>query len=103
MIFLSQLTFFGLTPDYRKALFTQINEIIYYGGGGYDWHTIYGMPIWLRKFTYQSLAEIKQKEADANKKASQGDNQIDLANPDKSKLPPNSVKPPSYITKASKK
>jgi hypothetical protein len=61
------LTFFGLTSEYRKSLFKQIHEIVYYGGGGYDWYTVYKMPIWLRKFTYQSIVECKQKESDAYK------------------------------------
>ncbi len=61
------------------------------------------MPIWLRNFTYNKIVETKQKEADIVKKSSQSSDQIDLANPDKSKLPPNTIKPPSYVTKASKK
>lgn len=61
------------------------------------------MPIWLRNFTYNKIVETKQKEADVFKKSSQSSDQIDLANPDKSKLPPNTIKPPSYVTKASKK
>jgi len=61
------------------------------------------MPIWLRNFTYNKIVEVKQKEADVIKKSSQSSDQIDLANPDKSKLPPNTIKPPSYVTKASKK
>jgi hypothetical protein len=32
------------------------------------------MPIWLRKFTYQQIAEYKQEESDAIKKASSGKN-----------------------------
>ena len=100
------LTFFGLTSEYRKSLFKQIHEIVYYGGGGYDWYSVYNMPIWLRKFTYQSIVECKQKESDAYKgvkSSNKGTTQIDMANPDKSKLPPNTIKPPSYVTKASKK
>lgn len=64
---------------------------------------VYNMPIWLRNFTYKSIADEKKKEADSYKKSSKSSDQIDLANPDKSKLPPNTIKPPSYVTKASKK
>ena len=102
----SQLTFFGLTSEYRKSLFKQIHEIVYYGGGGYDWHTIYEMPIWLRKFTYKSIVENKQQESDAHKgvTSSQSNNtQIDLANPDKKKIPNKQVTPPNYVTRTSKK
>jgi hypothetical protein len=46
------LAFFGLTSNnigsFRAALFSQIHQIVFYGNGGYDWHTVYNMPIWLR-------------------------------------------------------
>lgn len=55
------LTFFGLTSDlakqYRVNLFTQIHEIVFHGQGGYDWGTVYNMPIWLRKFTFHKMKE----------------------------------------------
>ncbi len=54
-------TFFSLTPneaaEYRQNLFTQLHEIVFHGNGGYDWHTVYEMPIWLRKFTYKKIAD----------------------------------------------
>ena len=52
-------TFFGLTsntaPLVRKQLFKTIHNIVFHGNGGYDYHTIYDMPIWLRKFTFQEI------------------------------------------------
>ena len=55
------LAFFGLTseiiPQVRANLFTQIHEIVFHGQGGYDWGTVYNMPIWLRKFTFHKLKE----------------------------------------------
>jgi hypothetical protein len=67
------LTFFGLTydlaPQTRAAIFTQIHEIVFHGKGGYDWHTIYNMPIWLRKFTFNRLQNFysEEKESIENK------------------------------------
>lgn len=69
------LSFFGLTPDsapkIRKNLFTQIHEIVFHGKGGYDWHTVYNMPIWLRNYTFSLINEHYEKEKkayeDANK------------------------------------
>jgi len=53
------LAFFGLTSEvakqYRVILFTQIHEIVFHGQGGYDWGTVYDMPIWLRKFTFHQM------------------------------------------------
>ncbi len=55
------LTFFGLTSEIAKQsrvnLFTQIHEIVFHGQGGYDWETVYNMPIWLRKFTFHKMKE----------------------------------------------
>lgn len=60
------LTFFGLTydiaPQTRAAIFTQIHEIVFHGKGGYDWHTIYDMPIWLRRFTFSKIQEFYSDE-----------------------------------------
>ena len=72
------------------------------------------MPIWLRRFTYQEIVEIRNAKQEANnaaiKKNKKG-NSIDLANPNKANIPKQafsppttkSKSPPTYITKASKK
>jgi len=104
-LFLLLLTFFGLTskvaPQVRKNLFTQIHEIIFHGNGGYNWYDVYNMPIWLRKFTFNSINKYFQDQNEAQEKSQ---NDIDLSNPDKGKLPERSKVPiPSYVTKASKK
>lgn len=61
------LPFFGLTPkivpEVRKQLFTQIHEIVFHGKGGYDWSTVYNMPVWLRKFTFFQIKEFYENEA----------------------------------------
>lgn len=87
-------------------MFTQIHDILYYGNGGYDYTTVYNMPLWLRKFTYQKIAKYKQAEADAMKgnSSNSGTTNIDMANPDKSKIPDRrTISPPTYVTRASKK
>jgi len=72
------------------------------------------MPIWLRRFTYQEIVEIRKAQQEAEKaaysKAKKGSS-IDFSNPDKSKIPkqafsPPTTKsktPPTYTTRASKK
>ena len=68
--FLLDLAFFGLTseiaPQYRANLFTQIHEIVFHSQGGYDWGTVYNMPIWLRKFTFAKLREYYDKQNQQN-------------------------------------
>ncbi len=75
------LGFFGLTLEnsqvYRKNLFTQIHNIVFHGNGGYDWFTIYNMPIWLRKFTFN---EINEYNKDQNERANKSKNKDSLVN-----------------------
>ena len=96
------LAFFGLTseivPQVRKALFNQIHEIVFHGQGGYDYNTVYNMPIWLRKFTFNKIKEWYDRSKDNKNEDSwlSGEAKQDAA---KNKQ----VKPPTYVTKASKK
>ena len=73
--------FFTLTSEeiviHRRNLFTQIHEIVFHGQGGYDWETVYNMPIWLRKFTFDRInkyyndkhqAQQAQQSKNPNKK-----------------------------------
>jgi hypothetical protein len=70
------LAFFGLTSktaqEFRKSIFDQIHQIIFHGKGGYDWETVYSMPIWLRKYTFKLIKdhydeEVKQIESSKSK------------------------------------
>ncbi len=63
------LAFFGLTSDNiapaRASLFNQIHQIVFYGKGGYDWYTVYNMPIWLRRWTFNEIKNHYEEEKDA--------------------------------------
>lgn len=69
-----------------------IHEIVFHGKGGYDWGTVYNMPIWLRKFTFQSIQEYYQQVNQQQSKKAKTKPQ--LSRPDIS---------PSYSTKGSTK
>ena len=66
-----------------------IHDIVYHGNGGFDWNTVYEMPIWLRKFTYGRISDFLEEKAKANKQASTPNNQrnIDIS------APPTDIKP----------
>ena len=112
-----ELAFFGLTlntaPQIRFSLFKQIHEIVFHGKGGYDWNTIYNMPVWLRKFTFNEINKFYQEEKEAyeNKSSSTKTTAIDpsgkVNTPAFSQVSKNykSSNPNnfSYVTKASKK
>ena len=64
-MFLLVLTFFGLTPQYRNHLFSQIHDLVFHGGGGFEHSSVYNMPIWLRRFHIQKISKYNE---DQNKK-----------------------------------
>lgn len=41
---------------------------MFHGQGGYDYATVYNMPIWLRKFTFNKLKEWYEKQNNKGKK-----------------------------------
>lgn len=92
------LTFFGLTydqiPEIRIALFTQIHQIIFHGKGGYDWHTVYNMPIWLRKFTYQEMIKYYEEENNKTQQSSKQSGTKTVIGAD------GKIKAPEYLAKA---
>ena len=75
------MDFFGLTLEnsqtYRKNLFTQIHNIVFHGNGGYDWFTIYNMPIWLRKFTFHEINEYNKAQNERANKSKNKDSLVD--------------------------
>jgi hypothetical protein len=79
-------------------LFNQIHEIIFHGNGGYDYDTIYNMPIWLRKFTFSKLKEHYQP-SDEDDVVSKSKQAMKTAQAD-GVIP--KVNVPTYVTKASK-
>lgn len=79
----------------RLKLFSQINEIVFYGKGGYDFNTIYTMPVWLRRFTYREILAAYEREAAAVKSASEGKETRSLSKPPNLRVPDYSIKGPS--------
>lgn len=70
--------FYGLilSPEdaakHRLQLFNVLHEIVFYGKGGYDFDTVYNMPVWLRTFVYNSIRKHYEDEAKASEAASKG-------------------------------
>ena len=61
--------FFGLTPQYRVNLFSQIHDLVYHGGGGFIHSEVYNMPIWLRTFHINKISEFNKKQNEEIKKS----------------------------------
>jgi hypothetical protein len=64
------LSFFGLTydlaPQAKINLISQIHQIVFHGKGGYDWNTVYNMPVWLRKFIFNEIKKYYDEEKEAH-------------------------------------
>jgi hypothetical protein len=73
-------------------VFNQIHEIVFHGKGGYDWNTVYNMPIWLRKFTFEKLKKYYEPEEDDKLEESLDKVKEELK-----------IQPPAYVTKAAGK
>jgi len=64
---------------------------VFHGKGGYDWYTVYNMPIWLRRFTFKSIEEWYEEQNKQQDQPQQNNN-----------IPKGPDISPSYSTKASK-
>lgn len=87
----NKLAFFHLTPETiaqsRHALFEQIHSIVFHGNGGYDWNTVYNMPIWLRKFTLHKMNEYYNPEDETNSSPNSNGTQTLINEDGKIKIP----------------
>ena len=85
------LAFFGLNKhnisQSRINLFRQIHEIVYHGNGGYDWQTVYNMPIWLRRFTFQEIANYVDSQNESNTNSNESANKTVIDKDGKVQLP----------------
>ena len=63
------LSFFGLTPEYRNILFTQVHDLVYHGGGGFIHSEVYNMPTWMRKFHILRINKYVKERNEEQEKA----------------------------------
>ena len=86
-------------------LFQQLHDIVFFGRGGYDWYTIYNMPIWLRKFTAKMIEQRITEEYEAQQKSINQSQGIQTATPENTRSVqiPDAVKKASYTTSVAKK
>lgn len=75
--------------------------MVFYGQGGYDYDTVYNMPIWLRKFTHSRIKEHYEQLQQQKKKAEES--WVKGSAKDKAKENTKKYTPPDYVTKTSKK
>jgi hypothetical protein len=92
------LAFFGLSyeivPEARSTIFKQIHQIVFHGKGGYDWHTVYNMPVWLRRFTFNEISNYYYEEKESYENAAKSGSKTVIGKDGK-------IKAPEYLNKAS--
>ena len=66
------LRFFGLTPDYKKQVYQEVHDLVYYGNGGFIYSEVYQMPIHLRRYHIRKIDVLHKKQNEAIKKAQEG-------------------------------
>jgi hypothetical protein len=77
------------SSEFRKNIFNQIHQICFHGQGGYDWNTVYNMPIWLRKFTFSEIKNYHEEQAESIKNSTKNSNTKSLVNEDGTVNTPN--------------
>ena len=66
------LRFFGLTPEYKKQVYQEVHDLVYYGNGGFIYSEVYQMPIHLRRYHIRKIDVLHKKQNEEIEKARQG-------------------------------
>jgi len=97
------LVFFGLTSnnpkqisEARASVYRQIHQICFHGQGGYSWHVVYNMPLYLRKFIFNEIKTHYEEQNEQSNKRSSSPNKQTVS---PSALPPKSLPKKSQPTK----
>ena len=72
---------------------------MFHGNGGYDWDTVYNMPLWLRRTTFNLMKEHYDAQNEAQEKQNNMLNNKGKGEISRPNIAPNST----YTTKAAKK
>jgi len=64
-MFLWKQTFFGLRPNHRPLIHSEIFDLIYHSNGGFTFSDVYELPIYLRKFYMKKLKDTINKQNSA--------------------------------------
>jgi len=99
-----ELTFFGLTPEYKKIILEEVFTLCYHSQGGFTHDQVYDMPIRYRRFYIQKLIETHEKQnEEIEKKFGNGGNLINDNSSKPNKLAPPPIPDFAFKTRAPKK
>ena len=72
---------FGITPDVKMAIHSEIFDLCYYSNGAFTQEGVYTMPTFLRSFYIKKLVDAKKAEAEAQNKANSPSKTTPIARP----------------------
>ena len=49
-----------------------MHDLVFHGGGGFQYTEVYNMPIWLRTFHINKISEFNKRQNDKMEKAQRG-------------------------------
>ena len=69
--------FFFLTAEDRPYIHNEIWNLLYHGNGGWDYTSVYNMPIWLRQYYLKKIIDFNEDQGAkrAEKQATQAHQQ----------------------------
>ena len=69
--FQSEQIFSGFNSNYSVQLHDSLFELVWFGEGRWDWHTLYHMPIHIRKYWLGKINEIVETRNESIKRSSE--------------------------------
>jgi hypothetical protein len=103
LIYQLGLTFFGLTPEYKKIILDEIFSLCYHSQGGFTHDEAYNMPIRYRRYYLQKLVETHEKQNEEMEKKFGKGNLIDDKSSKSGKLAPPPIPDFAFKARAPKK
>ena len=62
--------FFGLTQEYKIDLHKTLFNMVTFGKGGWDWESVYNLPVYLRQYYTRQMADTLEAERKAHENIS---------------------------------
>ena len=66
-----------------------MHDLVFHGGGGFQYYDVYNMPVWLRGFHINKVNEFNKEQNEKMEKAKKG------SNPNKNKIQGPNINPSS--------
>ena len=93
------------TKEYRSEFMTEVFELTYYGGGGFNYSEVWNMPVPYRRFNLKKIQEHLEKVKEAREEAAGKQQLTNKTDMSKIKIPDHiakNEKSQPYVSKVKK-